>query len=380
MKIAYVTTYNAQDVHQWSGTGYYIARSLSEQSILLDYIGPLQDRWSHKVVRKIKRHYHELSGKRYLRDPEPIILKDYAQEVSQKLAKVRSDIVFSVTSNPIAYLESQKPIVFYADATFAGLNRSYPHYSQLCQETVRDWHRMEQLALQKSNLAIFASDWAAQTAIEHYNADPDKVKVVPFGANLENSLSLSEVQEIIKARSNHVCKLIFLGVDWARKGGDIALKVAELLNASGLKTELTIVGCEPDSGDSYPDFVRPLGFISKATQGGKEKIAHLLADSHFLILPTRAECYGLVFCEANAMGVPCVATAVGGVPTIIKNDINGRLFAPAADISEYCQYITAVFTDYDRYQALALSAFNEYRTRLNWSVAGKTIKRLLMDL
>lgn len=380
MKVAYVTTYNAQDVHQWSGLGYYIAQSLQNQALTLDYVGPLKDRLIHKVIRKSKRHYHELFHQRYLRDPEPLILKDYAHQVTQKLDPSASDIIFSVTSNPIAYLETSKPLVFCADATFAGLNEAYPHYSQLCQETVRDWHRMEQLALQKCSLAIYASDWAAQTAIDHYKADPDKVKVVPFGANLEHSLTLEQAQTAIEARPSHVCRLLFLGVDWVRKGGDIAFKVAEMLNESGLKTELTIVGCQPVLDEPLPDFVRPLGFISKSTQEGKEKIAHLLAESHFLILPTRAECYGLVFCEANAMGVPCIATKVGGVPTIIKNDINGRLFDPAAEIAEYCQYITDVFTDYSRYQQLALSAFDQYQTRLNWSTAGKTIKNLLMDL
>ncbi|MBD2070607.1 glycosyltransferase family 4 protein [Leptolyngbya sp. FACHB-671] len=380
MKVAYVTTYNAQDVHQWSGLGYYIAQSLTGQAISLDYIGPLKDKLIHKVIRKSKRHYHELFGERYLRDPEPLILKDYAHQVSQKLARSQSDLIFSVTSNSIAYLETSKPVAFYADATFAGLNSSYPHYSQLCQETVRDWHRMEQLALHKSSLAIYASDWAAQTAVNHYKADPDKVKVVPFGANLENSWALDEVQSVIKARPSDVCKFLFLGVDWFRKGGDIAFNVVKMLNASGLKAELTVVGCQPVLDEPLPDFVRPLGFISKSTQAGKEEILRLLAESHFLILPTRAECYGLVFCEANALGVPCIATHVGGVPTIIKEDINGRLFDPAAEVSEYCQYITDIFTNYSRYQQLALSAFHEYQTRLNWSVAGKTIKGLLMDL
>lgn len=380
MQLAYVTTYDARDVHQWSGLGYHIAQSLSDQNISLDYVGPLKDRFIHKITRKSKRHYHELFGRRYLRDPEPLILRDYAHQVSQKLANSQSDIIFSVTSNAIAYLETPKPIVFYADATFAGLNNSYPHYSHLCQETVRNWHRMEQLALQKSSLAIYASDWAAQTAINHYKADADKVKVVPFGANLESSWTLDEVKTAIEARPNHICKLLFLGVDWFRKGGDVAFEVAKMLDDSGLRVELTIVGCQPVLDKPLPDFVRPLGFISKSTQAGKGEIARLLAESHFLILPTRAECYGLVFCEANALGVPCVATSVGGVPTIVKKNVNGRLFDPAAGASEYSQYITDTFTNYSRYQQLALSAFHEYQTRLNWSVAGKTIKGLLMDL
>ena len=46
MKIAYVTTYNATDIKNWSGIGYYMAKSLREQSILLEYVGPLKEKYS----------------------------------------------------------------------------------------------------------------------------------------------------------------------------------------------------------------------------------------------------------------------------------------------------------------------------------------------
>jgi hypothetical protein len=87
-------------------------------------------------MRKCKRHYYELFHKRYLKDPEPFILKDYANQISIKLSQVKTDIVFSPTTNAIAYLECKQPIVFWADATFAGLQDFYPQYSNLCPETI----------------------------------------------------------------------------------------------------------------------------------------------------------------------------------------------------------------------------------------------------
>ena len=64
---------------------------------------------------------------------------------------------------------------------------------------------------------------------------------------------------------------------------------------------------------------------------------------------------------------------------MIRNDVNGRLFTQNTDIVEYCNYITNIFTNYFNYKNLALSAFNEYQTRLNWSVAGRTVKNLIME-
>ena len=202
---------------------------------------------------------------------------------------------------------------------------------------------MEKTALQKSKLAIYSSEWAAQTAIEYYQADPAKVQVVPFGANIESSKTLYEVKDLIELRPLNPCKLLFIGVDWFRKGGDIALKVAQELNNLGLSTELTVIGSQPIVEGSLPSFVKPLGFISKSSREGQEKIHQLIGESHFLILPSLADCSPIVLCEANSLGVPCLSTKVGGIPTIIRTGLNGATFDKAADISEYCKYVIHLF-------------------------------------
>jgi hypothetical protein len=71
---------------------------------------------------------------------------------------------------------------------------------------------------------------------------------------------------------------------------------------------------------------------------------------------------------------------VGGIPTIIKDDVNGKVFSKEANIANYCTYISNLFSNYSEYKHLALSSFNEYQCRLNWSVAGKTVKNLLTEL
>jgi len=383
MNLAYVTTYDASRLNgsnEWSGTGYYIAEALKNQSIPLDYLGPLTDPLGLNGISKAKRIYHKLvNRKNYQIDPNPVRLKSYANQLRDKLDRLSTpaDVVFSATINPIAYLECTQPIVFWADATFANIKDFYPLYSNLSKSTIRDWHQMETLALQKSQLAIYSSDWAAESAIRDYGADPAKVKVIPFGSNVDSPFTAETIQTAISARPRDRCKLLFLGVDWLRKGGNIAYEVAQQLNQSGLPTELTIVGCDPAIDTPIPDFVKSLGFISKATSAGQDRINQLLMESHFLILPTLADCTPIVFSEANALGVPCLSTTVGGVPTIVRNGVNGRLFAPNGQIDKYCDYITNLFGDYSSYQKLALSAFNEYESRLNWRVAGRQVKNLL---
>ena len=383
MKLAYVTTYDSTKLtgsDEWSGTGYYIARALSWQSIELNYVGPLQDLPCLKATRKLKRHYYQfLHQKRYEKNSDRQTLKNYARQVKQKLTD-RDSVVFSATVDPIAYLECDRPIAFWADATFAGIADFYPQYSNLHPDVVEDWHRMERSALERCQLAIYSSDWAAKSAIEYYHADPDKVKVVPFGANISSELNFAQVKDAIEARPANVCKLLFIGVEWLRKGGDVAYAVAKQLNKSGLETELTVVGCQPEIEEAIPEYVKPLGFIKKSTPEGKERLNQLILESHFLILPSIADCTPMVFPEANSLGVPCLSTKVGGIPSVIHDDENGKLFAPDADVSEYCNYIKDLFSNYPRYKELAYASFNAYQSRLNWRSAGKKVEQLLSEI
>jgi hypothetical protein len=196
MQLAYITPYNARNLREpnnWSGTGFFIGKSLQEQSFHVEYFGPLKDEFRCKLIQKYKRHYHNLFKKGYLKNSTPCTLKSYARQISNKLSKVQADLVFSASANPISYLDCEQPIVFWADASFASILNFYPQYSNLCPETIRDWHHLEHLAHQKCRLAIYSSDWAAQAAIRHYKVDESKVKVVPFGANIETEYSLDLV-------------------------------------------------------------------------------------------------------------------------------------------------------------------------------------------
>ena len=383
MKIAYVTPFDASTPNiqnNWSGTGYYIGQSLENQSIPVDYIGPLQDKLVIQTVNKFKNRYYKFLKKNYVGYINQLILKDYANQISTKLNASNADVVLSASSDSITYLECDRPIVFWADATFANLIDFYPAYSNLCEESIQTAHSVQRIGLQKSQLAIYSSQWAAQTAIDCYGADPDKVKVVPFGANITSDRNINEIRAAIESRPTDTCRLLFLGVDWIRKGGDLALEVAKQLNNLGLKTELTVVGCQPSEDEPLPDFVKLLGFIAKSTPEGKQKIDRLIADAHFLILPSIADCTPIVFCEANSLGVPCISRRVGGIPTIIKDDLNGKLFDRDSDYHEYCEYIFNIFTNYPQYKELAFSAFNEYESRLNWRVAGRKVRDLLMEI
>lgn len=374
MHISYVTIGDSRNIHNWSGLEYYIGNALQEHAGEVNYIGNLEIRkkWSLRPTKIMYR----LLGKRFdgVRDPH------FALQCSRYVESCLhhdTDVVFSPGTVATALLETEKPKVIYSDNTFAGLLDYYVR--DYCSVTIKNGHYLEQKALDSASLALYSSEYAARSAIEDYNIDPGKVKVVPFGGNFSGEVDPGEIRARIRLRSRKTCHLLFLGVNWQRKGGDLAVRVARKLNDEGIHTILHVIGIKDLKLNPMPDFIRNHGFISKSGEGEK-KIMEIMKDCHFLILPTRAEAYGLVFCEANAMGLPAIATSVGGVPTIIKDDVNGKLFDLQENEAAYASYIASVFYDKERYEELAFSSFNEYATRLNWRVAGETISNLIKDL
>ena len=381
MRVAFVTTYDARDPSIWAGSTYNMARALERQGIELQYVGPLRER--RRVLNKaLQVACQKLRGLDLQRDREPVVLDGYARQVEGALRGANVDLVFSPGSVPIAHLETDLPVVFWSDATYDAVAREYvwPPPPPPCGRSLRLGHEMEARTLQRCALAIFTSVWAARSALDDYGADPAKVKVVPFGANIDVTRTAELVSRTIDARPRDRCNLLHIGVGWLRKGGDVSVEIARRLSARGLSVRLTMLGSEPPDDARLPDFVEHVGFIDKRTDEGRRRFDELFGSSHFLLLPARAEAFGVVLCEACSFGVPCLASRVGGIPSIVADDVNGKLFDRGCDPQRYADFIGALFADFDRYRALARSAFAEYETSLNWDVAARRVKQMLEQL
>ncbi len=377
MKFAYLTTYDAKDCHNWSGTATHMARAFQRQGVDVHFVGNLGGT-SHGLRLAKEFVYSRILGQRYLPERSPLHLKSCARIASRRLLRLDPDIVFSPGSLPVACLDTRVPVVFWTDATFAGMVDYYPTYTGLCRETVRNGNRMEQAALDRCALAVYSSEWAAKTALKRYRVAPEKVRVVPFGANLECSPSTAEVEEALRERPRATCRLLLIGVNETRKGTDIALQVAAELNARGLPAQLTLVGARP--AGILPDYVHSTGYIDKGTPRGHAELVRLLARAHFLLGPSRADCTPIAFCEANAFGVPCLARDTGGVGSLIRNGVNGYLFGAAARAAAYADCIESLMRDNGRYRELARSAHECYRSRLNWDTAVCEVLRHIREL
>jgi len=377
MNITYVSSFDATDITSYSGTGYYIPHKLKEYGNQLYYIDQLGE--TESVFQRMKRKLYSISGKKYLIDRNPVVLNKWARKI-QKSMPSKTDIILGYSSQPFARLDSVKPMVFWSDAVFANMVDYYEVYSNLCQESLFHGNQMEQLALENVNLAVFSSDWAANAAKKYYNVPDSKIKVIPYGANIDVDHDLEDIHKMASNKKLSPCKLLFLATEWDRKGGDIAVEVARVLIKSGIKTELHIIGVEvvKEVEDEY--FVKAHGYLNKSVKMERILLNKVISESHFLVLPTRADCTPIVFNEFNAHGIPVISTNEGGIPSIIKNGRNGFLFEKDMNAEKIALKIIDLLSDRKSYIDLAKSSFNEYQTRLNWKVSINEFQKLLNSL
>ena len=367
-------------IGSWSGIPYHFVKCLGEAGC---EIVPVYDlREPPMLMRKARQAFWlYVRGKRYLRDVEPAVLRAYAREVEQRLPSAKLDVLFSPSSRLLSYVETDVPTVFWTGATFAAMLNFYDDFSNLAAPSVAAGHAAEAAALARCSLAIYASDWGARSAVADYGAAPSKVKVVSYGANLDAAFSPAEIESVIAARDPRTCELLCVGVDWQRKGVEIAVEAAVALNAQGIPTRLRVVGCRPPRGRGpLPACVEIVGFLRKSQPDERRHLETLYRNSHFFILPTRAEVFGVVFCEASGFALPSLAIGVGGVPTAVKDGVNGQLFTREARGADYAQWIAECWTHPEQYRALARGAFHEYQQRLSWPRAGETVAGLLAEL
>lgn len=112
------------------------------------------------------------------------------------------------------------------------------------------------------------------------------------------------------------------------KGHDTLISAAALVVAARPDTEFVIVGSGPLDAPLRREVAsRGLGDRVQFL-GERSDVPALLASSDLFVLPSRSEAFPNGVLEAMAVGLPVVATRVGGVPELVESDVNGLLVEP----------------------------------------------------
>lgn len=378
LKIGLISAHDPFDRNNFSGTVYYIRRALARlPGVEVEVIGES----FHRAKSLSSRAYRSLNHGRFaslnwVRDK---LFKNFVAEIERDLDRLADDldiIVAPVASEILASLERPErlaPIIFITDATPQYIRENYP----LPVEDIA--FAQERRVFEISSKIIYSSEFMVNRAREEF-ADifqhhGDKIDVVPFGLNMD----------MVPLQSEHAApcpgsqvELLFVGKNWSRKGGPIAVEAVDDLVARGFKARLTVVGCKPNGETS--DNVEVIPYVNKNIPAQRDKYLKLLNRSHFLLLPTRADCTPMVIAEANAFNIPAIAADVGGISSLVDHGVSGYLVPVECAGAAYADIVDEALQEPSLYPQLAVAARKMYENRLNWDAWSEQIGDLANEV
>ncbi len=364
-KIAYYSINDPLDKRSWSGASYYLGQTLKRNIGDVHFLGPVKIPWIlDKIFRGIQKFTRFFFKTEWI--PKYSLLKNiYASLVLERKMKGHQYdfLIAPAAASELAYLSTNVPIIYFGDATYKIYSETYKkEFRNLNSFSRWEGNHLEKRSLRKSSLIILTSQWAAASAINDYHIPADRVEVILMGANIDTA---PDRDIIFNKEENKTLTLLFLAVDWERKGGSIAFDALEHLHKQGIKAKLIVCGCTPPSQYMHP-YMEVIPFIDKNIPQDYGLFVQILSSVHFLILPTRADCSLLVACESNSYGVPAITTKVGGVPDVVKDGINGYCLPLQAGGADYASLIEKIFSDKERYHQLVQSSRDRFEAELNW--------------
>ena len=207
-------------------------------------------------------------------------------------------------------LYERVPTIISIDATPTNLDqigKAYGH--QRLPAAVEDLKcRLAVRALNKARAYVAWSEWAKSSLVEDYGVPADRVHVITPGTDLDLFRARG------RASGTRLPRILFVGGDFLRKGGDLLLTAFRQRLVG--KAELHLVtgaGIEPEEGV----------FVHRGLTSNSEGLLELYRTADIFALPTRADCLAVVLGEAMAASLPIVTTHVGAMAEAITDGENG---------------------------------------------------------
>ena len=364
--IAFISSTDPNDKKSWSGIYFQMLTALKNSGCHVECIGPIPFflMKSLAIINKITRL---LFNKGYNHKNSIFLSFIHSKIIQYRIRNKKYDYIFApAASTEVAFLNTDIPIIYLSDSSFGQLNGYYDTYSNLFNFSNKESNYIEQKAIKKASYLVYCSDWAKDYVYRNYETK-GKLFTIPFGANIEDEKIIYTPKKINKEDQ---INLLFLGIDWYRKGGEIVHETFLKLFESGYNIKLNVCGCIPPI--NHPN-INVIPFLNKNKSSDLNQFSILLQNTHILFLPSKAECFGIVFCEASAFGIPSITKNTGGISNAVYNGINGYCLEENADSNDYYNVIKELIENKKEFEKLSLSSRKLYEEKLNWDKWATTL-------
>lgn len=252
------------------------------------------------------------------------------------------------------------PHFVYTDHTHLA-NLTYPAFDA-SKLYAGSWIELERSVYRAATLNFTWSTNISRSLEEQYGVPPERVACVYAGSNVE------VVDKPLANDEYRNKNILFVGMDWERKGGPELLEAFARVRVRHADARLTIVGAAPAAQPG----VEVVGRVPIAAVPGYYQKAAVFC------LPTRLEPFGIVFVEALAHRLPVVGTTVGAVPDFVVDGRNGYLVQPG-DVAGLATALTNLLDSPATCREFGEAGYAIARERYTWEVVGRRLRERIDD-
>ena len=175
-------------------------------------------------------------------------------------------------------------------------------------------HRWNRSVFQRASALAPWSEWAAGSLVRDYGIDPARIEVIPPGVDTA-SWPVAEH----RGDATGPLKLLFVGGDFERKGGQVLLDALREQPSGSVEAHV-VTTADVDAPDGV--------VVHHGLRPGDRELIELFRSSDVFVLPSRFEMFGIAAVEAAAAGLPVVLSAVGGLGELVQDEVTGLAVEP----------------------------------------------------
>ncbi len=264
------------------------------------------------------------------------------------------------------------PTIVSLDATpiqYDELGEYYAH--EVSTPRVERWKwKANQRCFRRARHIVTWSQWALESLVKDYGIERAAITVIPPGVDVER-WSRDGPRDDAGGRP---VRVLFVGGDLRRKGGDLLIEAARRLHGDGAtpEFEVHIVTRSEVAAEPGLHVYRDLG-------PNDPRLIELYHECDIFCLPTMGDCLPMVLSEAGAAEMALVSTDVGAIREVVRHDETGILIPPG-DLDALVDALRRLISDAGERRRMGEAAAELVRSRYDALHNAREIVGLLRDV
>lgn len=377
MRLLYAYEGNHLDPAVQSGRPFHVRQALLARGFeLVDC--PNVGRGLTLPLRPIQLMW-KLRGKTWRPDRHPLSLRIQASRVASAWRQSGAQAIVSPSSLAVAMMAESLPTFIVADAFFHYAADRYPAFSNLAPPYRQHAEAAEARALGKAEGFVVPTPDVEAALHRHQLIPAANIRVASWGPNFAPPPGLIDSHRIDARLA--APRILFVGREWQRKGFDVVTDTLRQLRARGIILPLDIAGLNRRDVPAgllahIGDQCQFLGNLSASDEQHNRRMRQAFEQAALLMVPTRAENFGITFVEALRYGLPLFAYDIDGLRASVGHSRAAHLLPPGSDAGIFASAIEALLRDADHYRSLARDALADSE-RYSWLAVADALAELI---